>query len=79
MYILHSSVKKTPMQVYLDERDRELLDQLARREGLSLAETLRSAIRRWASEADATGDPILNLIGSIDEPVLRETRWAIIN
>jgi hypothetical protein len=61
-------MKKTPMQVYLDERDRELLGQLANREGLSLAETLRTAIRRWALEADAPGDPILSLIGTIDDP-----------
>jgi hypothetical protein len=61
-------MKKMPMQVYLDEQDRELLDRLAKREGLSLAETLRSAIRRWAMEANAEGDPVLNLIGSIDDP-----------
>jgi hypothetical protein len=34
-------MKETPLQVYLDERDRGLLQQLARREGLSLAEALR--------------------------------------
>jgi hypothetical protein len=63
-------MRKTPLQVYLDDRDRKLLTDLADREGLSLAETLRSAIRRWALEKDAASDPLLELIGSVDEPNL---------
>ena len=58
---------RTPLQVYLDERDRRLLEQLAEREGLSLAETVRQAVRRWAAEVSASEDPVLGLIGSIDD------------
>jgi hypothetical protein len=41
---------KRPVQVYLDARDRKLLDRLASRTGLSRAETIREALRRWAAE-----------------------------
>ena len=63
-------MKKTPLQVYLDDRDRKLLEQLASREGLSLAETLRAAIRRWAAEVSGSADALLKLVGSVDDPTL---------
>lgn len=65
-----NNVKKVPLQVYLDPRDRELLRELARRHGLSMAETLRAAIRRWGIESDNGEDAVLDLVGSIDEPGL---------
>jgi hypothetical protein len=64
------AVKKLPLQVYLDVRDRKLLDGLAKRHGLSMAETVRSAIRRWAVEDERGEDPLLELIGTMDEPEL---------
>lgn len=63
-------MKKLPLQVYLDTRDRQLLDGLARQHGLSKAETLRAAIRRWAIESQQEEDPVLDLVGSMDEPGL---------
>lgn len=63
-------MKKLPVQVYLDPRDRKLLDELARQHGLSKAEALRSAVRRWAIESKEAEDPVLDLIGSIDERAL---------
>lgn len=63
-------MKKTPIQVYLDTRDRGLLDRLARRLGLSRAETIREAIRRWAAEISGEQDRLLALIGSIDDPAV---------
>jgi hypothetical protein len=65
-------MRKRPIQVFLDNRDRALLEALAEREGMSLAETLRQAIRHWAREANAADDPLLRLIGSIDEAHLPE-------
>ncbi len=62
-------MKKRPFQVYLDPRDRSLLERLARQVGLTKAETVREAVRRWAIEAGAE-DPVLNLIGSLDDPDL---------
>lgn len=59
--------KKTPLQIYLDARDRALLDDLARRLGRSRAEVLREAVRRWSLELSGE-DPLLGLIGSVDDP-----------
>jgi hypothetical protein len=59
-------VSKRPIQVYLDDRDRRLLDGLARRLGCSRAEVLREAVRRWAAELSGEGDALLRLIGGLD-------------
>ena len=64
------SMKKSPFQVYLDARDSALLRRLAERLGLSKAETVREAVRRWAVDLDAPQDPMLDLIGSLDDPAL---------
>jgi hypothetical protein len=61
-------MKKLPLQVYLDDRDRKLLDQLATREGLSMAETVRVALRRWAIDETQGEDPVLALIGTMEAP-----------
>ena len=59
-------MNKRPIQIYMDEGDRRLLDALAARHGLSMAETIRGAIRRWASEGREEVDPILALVGTMD-------------
>jgi hypothetical protein len=59
---------KKPLQVYLDDRDRKLLEEIAEREGVSLAEALRLAIRWSAADVDESDDPLLKLIGTIDDP-----------
>lgn len=61
---------KKPVQVYLGPRDRSLLERLADRLGLSHAETIREAVRRLAAESSADEDPLLELVGSIDDPSL---------
>lgn len=63
-------LKKKPLQVYLDRTDRALLERLARQLGLSRAEALRAAVRRWAMDLSAEDDPVLALIGSVDDPEL---------
>ena len=62
--------KKTPYQVYLDTRDRAFLERLSLRLGLSKAEVMREALRRWAMELSREGDALLDLIGSMDDPAL---------
>lgn len=62
--------RKTPLQVYLDRDDRALLERVARRVGLSKAEAVRAAVRRWAMDLSAQDDPLLGLIGSVDDPEL---------
>jgi hypothetical protein len=63
-------MKRVPLQVYLDPRDQAQLERLAAGLGLSKAETVRVAIRRWAIEATGGEDPVLDLIGTIDAPEL---------
>ena len=41
---------REPVQVYLDRRDRDLLENLAAKTSLSRAEVLRRALRRFARE-----------------------------
>ncbi len=61
-------MKKVPLQVYLDQRDHNLLKRLANRLGLSKAETVREALRRWAIQLAGPEDPLLKLIGGLDSP-----------
>lgn len=62
--------KKLPYQVYLDDRDRAFLDRLSSRLGWSKAQVIREALRRWAAELSGEGDPLLDLIGTMDDPEL---------
>lgn len=55
-----------PVQVYLDDEDRGRLERLARRLGVSMAETIRVALRRLAAESWGEDDPLLRLGGSLD-------------
>ncbi len=61
---------KVPFQVYLDEKDRSLLSRLADDTRLSKAEVVREAIRRWARELSGMHDPILDLVGTLDDASL---------
>ena len=60
-------MKKLPFQVYLDRGDRNLLEQLAARLGLSKAETVREALKRMGLELAGSEDPLLDLIGGLDD------------
>ena len=62
--------KKLPFQLYLDDQEQALLERLAQGLGLSKAETVRAALRRWARDMSGEGDPVLQLIGTIDDPAL---------
>lgn len=55
-----------PVQVYLIDEDRDRLERLAQRLGISMAETLRVALRRLAAEALGEDDPLLRLAGSLE-------------
>lgn len=59
-------MNSAPVQVYLNDEDRDRLERLAGRLGLSMAETLRVALRRLAAQALAEDDPLLRLAGSLD-------------
>lgn len=61
-------MNKLPFQVYLDPRDQGLLEQAANRLGVSKAEAVREALRRLARELSGAEDPLLKLIGGLDNP-----------
>ena len=63
-------MRKIPFQVYFGSEDRMRLEQLADRLGLSQAETVREALRRWWVELTGVEDPLLKLIGSMDDPAV---------
>lgn len=59
-----------PVQVYLNDRDRALLDKLSERAALPRSEILRVALRRLASDlpgATNAGAALPALIGALDE------------
>jgi hypothetical protein len=61
---------REPVQVYLDQRDRATLEELARKTGLPRAELLRRGLRRLAGEElgqRAPGWSLDVLVGSIPD------------
>lgn len=65
---------REPVQVYLDVRDRSLLEEVAQRTGLSRAEILRRGLRRISDELLAersAGSSFEGLIGALgDDPAI---------
>ncbi len=60
---------REPIQVYLDEHDRALLDAAAKRADLPRSEVLRIALRRLAAELPGAARPgasLATLIGALD-------------
>ena len=65
---------REPVQVYLDPQDRELLDRMAERSGISRAELMRRGLRKLAGDVLAERPPgwsLDMLIGCLgDDPTL---------
>jgi hypothetical protein len=59
---------REPIQVYLDSRDRSLLDRLAEEASMPRAEILRMGLRRLANDAlgNARGTGLSALIGVME-------------
>jgi hypothetical protein len=61
---------KEPVQVYLDDRDRSLLEELAEKSSLSRAELLRMGLRRLSHDLlgeQRAGGSLDLLIGVLDD------------
>jgi hypothetical protein len=61
---------REPVQAYLDQPDRDLLDDLVQATGLAKAELLRRGIRRLSAEilgARSPGWSLDHLVGSLDD------------
>jgi len=68
----HTGQVREPVQVYLDQKDRDLLERVAQAKGLSRAEVLRRGLRSLAAEAlteRQPGSSLQYLIGVLgDDP-----------
>jgi len=64
---------REPVQVYLDPDDKALLEEVARKTGLSQAEVLRRGVRRLSADLLAESRPgasLATLIGALGEDPL---------
>ena len=58
---------REPLQVYLDQDERQLLDRMAEEEDLSRAEVLRRGLRAYAAVVGAKGSPMLAFAGTLTD------------
>ena len=58
---------REPLQVYLDQDERRLLDRMAEEEDLSRAEVLRRGLRAYAAEVGANTSPMLAFADSLTD------------
>lgn len=56
---------REPLQVYLNQDERQLLDRMAEEEDLSRAEVLRRGLRAYAAEMGADNSPMLAFADSL--------------
>ena len=60
---------REPVQVYLDTRDRAMLDAMAKRQAVPRSDVLRMALRRLSAELlgeDRPGASLSSLVGVLD-------------
>ncbi len=62
---------REPLQVYLDQDERRLLDRMAEEEDLSRAEVLRRGLRAYAAEVGANTSPMLAFADSLTDDECR--------
>jgi hypothetical protein len=60
-----SKASASPLQVYLDDRDRDQLEAWSRRRGWSKSDAIRAAIRALVRADDANIDSLLGASGMI--------------
>jgi len=57
------SLKKKPIQIYLEPEQDILLDLLAKKKGVSKASIIRSGLDKLFSELPTGEDPLMSIIG----------------
>ncbi|NWF76295.1 MAG: CopG family transcriptional regulator [Nitrospirae bacterium] len=57
------TLKKKPIQIYIEPKQEVLLEQLARERGSSKAEIIRLSIDKYISELPIEKDPAMGIIG----------------
>lgn len=56
-------LKKKPIQIYLEPRQNNTLEALARKKGSSKAEIIRMSLDRFFKDLPAEEDPAMSIIG----------------
>jgi len=57
------SLKKKPIQLYIDPKQEKALDALAHKKGVARSEIIRLSLDRYLSELPIEDDPAINVIG----------------
>ncbi len=57
------SLKKKPIQIYIEPEQDSLLEMLAKKKGVSKASIIRSGLDKFFSELPVNEDPLMGLIG----------------
>lgn len=60
---MRNSLKKKPIQVYIEPRQDLMLDALSRKRGVSKASIIRHGIDKFLKELPLEEDPALGIIG----------------
>ena len=57
------NLKKKPIQIYLEPRQDNVLDVLAKKRGISKAEIIRRSLEKFFKDIPLEEDPAMGLIG----------------
>jgi len=57
------SLKKKPIQLYIEPKQEKALDALAHKKGVARSEIIRLSLDRYLSELPIEDDPAMNVIG----------------
>lgn len=58
-----NSLKKKPIQIYIEPQQDHVLKALSKRKGISKAEIIRESLERFLREVPVVEDPAISLIG----------------
>ena len=58
-----NSLKKRPIQIYIEPKQEKALDALALKKGVARSEIIRLSLDRYLSELPIEDDPAMNIIG----------------
>ena len=58
-----NTLKKKPIQIYIETKQAKVLDALAHKKGVARSEIIRLSLDRYLSELPIEDDPAMNVIG----------------
>ena len=62
-HIYMNTLKKKPIQIYIETKQAKVLDALAHKKGVARSEIIRLSLDRDLSELPIEDDPAMNVIG----------------